>query len=159
MGYGLVSLVVWALVMFGPSATVLHQGSHVFVLIGLGVPSLGWSTACPASVSRCSLAGATVGLAEAVPFVDVPAAPGYGVGVALSRHAVVLGVLGALCLVAAFALEVRRWHRTGALDASALPEMAPGLEEPVSAASPAPVAPHEEPPRPRCRATAASPIG
>lgn len=103
MVFGLVSIVVWALVMFGPSATLLHQGSHVFVLIGLGVPIAWLVDRRPRIGVPLLLAGLAFHIIVAVPFDQNPYVPAAAIGT-ISRHAVALALAGALAVAAAFLL-------------------------------------------------------
>jgi 4-amino-4-deoxy-L-arabinose transferase-like glycosyltransferase len=106
VGAGIGSLVPWALVMFGPGTTFVHHGSHVFILIALAVP-LAWLT------DRWRLAGAVVtaaGVALAVvtylPYIAIPGPWGDfpAVDGPISRRALALAAVGAICVAVSFFL-------------------------------------------------------
>jgi hypothetical protein len=100
VGSGVVSLALWAMVMFGPGTTFIHHGSHVFILIALATP-LAWMT------DRWPYAGAVVTAAGVLlalwTYTPVPADfPGSGGPV--SHKAIALAVVGGICVALAFFL-------------------------------------------------------
>lgn len=124
-----VSLVVWAMVLFGPATTYVHHGSHVPILLALAAP-LAWT------VDRFPRTGALVGgfglllcLVAYVPYFHLTAP--------LSARAVAVAALGVVCAVVAFLLP------TGSRTAPAArtPDAAPRVDADLPSPRPPSLAP------------------
>lgn len=105
MVFGLVSVVLWTTVMFGPATTVLHQGSHVFVLIALGAPIAWLADRMPRTGAVVLLLGLAWSTIVALPFVAYENHPGHTLP--LSSRAIQVTVVGAVVVAAAFLLRGR----------------------------------------------------
>lgn len=83
---GVMSMVVWALALFGPGSTVVHHGSHAWIIIGLVAPVAGVALASERIawcivVMQCAFSAALL----------VPGTPGFAVH-PLGLASLVLGV-------------------------------------------------------------------
>jgi hypothetical protein len=106
LGAGLVSIAMWAVVMFGPGTTFVHHGSHVFILIALAAP-LAWLVDRSPWVGAAIIAvSGTVCLSTYLYQTQANHIPGHISPV--SRRALALAVVGALFLALAFLVTARR---------------------------------------------------
>jgi hypothetical protein len=105
LAFGLVSIVLWALALFGPATTFVHHGSHVFILIALAAPLAWLVERRPVAGALVTAAGVAFCLFTYAPMLDTAHANGPIVGVAdvpISKRALLLGVVGLVCVAAAF---------------------------------------------------------
>jgi hypothetical protein len=105
MAFGLVSIVLWALALFGPATTYVHHGSHVFILIALAAPLAWLVDRRPVAGALVTAAGVVFCLVTYAPMLDTAHAIGPVVEVAdvpISKRALVLGIVGMVCVAAAF---------------------------------------------------------
>jgi hypothetical protein len=134
--FGIVSIVLWALALFGPATTYVHSGSHVFILIALAAPLAWLIERHPVAGALVTAVGVTFFLAVYVPLLDTAHVVGTHVPLAdapISRRALVLGIAGLVALAAAFLSFGRRPPPHGD---TALP--GPSEDEATMPASPEP---------------------
>ncbi len=116
LGASVLSVLIWAMVMFGPSTTVVHHSTHVVILVALALPMAWLADRRPWAAALVTAAGVVHCLLTYVPFMSYDGSwvqvgtvtAVLGAEGPMSRRAIAVGLVGAALVALAYWLIARR---------------------------------------------------